>query len=354
MKTEKINLEEIAFLKDFTLKSNGESKGIWCNKVVLAMNSKYWRDWLRKNPRIGEYNVDFSAITVSDYIWYLYFQELPPADRCNTALLRMANRYEVVHLRDSLVDHLEKNLTRENVADVLEASEVCKIHILAKVAHQFLQREIALKNEIPGLDAVLKKYPQCQWDFDTHSHVTKVKSAYKIVKAKMEQERKELEAKMEEERKELEAKMEEERKERKKERKELEAKMEQERQDMEKKMELERQDMEAKMEQERQDMEAMLEQERQNMEAKLEQDRQDMDVTLEQESQDMEAKLEQDRQDMEAKLERERKELKAKMTEWRAKETLMINEQAKLKSKVAKLEKQIQEVPGLPVISEAP
>jgi len=222
-------LNSVAFLSDFTI------MGIRCHKVVLAMNSEFWRNWFQTNPKhLDTYDIstggNFGYGTVWDYIHYLYSRELPSsAERRNGELLTMAVKYEVIQLRDSLVDHLEKNVTRENVADVLEASEVCQIPRLTKAVHHFLQEEIASLNEIPGLDALFKKYPQCQKDFDTYSEMTKVRNDFNCLKAQMEQERKELEAKMEEERKEWEVKREEERK-------EWEAKLNQERKEWEAKL----------------------------------------------------------------------------------------------------------------------
>jgi len=262
------------------------------------MNPKHWNTYDMSSGG------NFGPETVRDYIHYVYFRELPPSEeRRSGELLTMAVMYEVVHLRDSLVDHLEKNLTRENVADVLKASEVCQIPRLTKAVHQFLQEEIASLNEIPGLDAVFKKYPQCQKDFDIYSQMTKVVNSINAMKAQMEEERKEW----------------------KEELKELEAKIEQVRQDMEAKMELERQDMEAKMEQERKELEAKMEEERK----------------------EWKVKREEERTEWEAKLNQERKEWEAKLNE-------KCKEQIDFKSLVAEVENKIEEVLDFQIIPEAP
>jgi len=200
----KIDRLELLDLSDLVIKAGSDRpRVIRCHKLVLAANSKVFKDMFKRAAAAtgqtssaeilnGEMVIrNFRCVTVADFVDFCYRGELGPDARRTSDLLLMADKYQVWTLREHLASYLASNVTRMNVAALLSASEICKIPELTKAVHEFLRKDWWSRKEMPGLDAVFAKFPQCLVGlFDNYSHVIKLEKEFNDFKAKMEEERK--------------------------------------------------------------------------------------------------------------------------------------------------------------------
>jgi len=150
---------------EFTIKTSSDSKeAIVCNKSLLAecsdvFNAMFAHECIETRPNevIIE---DFSKVTLVEFVEFAYTRKLREEMRCcPIELLFMADKYQSQTLKDTCTKHLETHVTKENVVELLEASEILKIPILLHTVCDFLLNN-NWKDGMPEVEKKLKKSPE--------------------------------------------------------------------------------------------------------------------------------------------------------------------------------------------------
>jgi len=157
------------YLSDATIKS--KTKEFKVHKFKLAWNStifeKMFQDKDSNNNKaiiLMEHRADD---TVEDFVKFLYAGELEDPKRFTTDLLALGHKFEVKVITEECSEHLETNITKENVAKILKVAKDCDQPKLVQAVYAFLQINWAAKDECKGLVEVMKNHPDIAIDLCT-------------------------------------------------------------------------------------------------------------------------------------------------------------------------------------------